>query len=184
MKRGRQEVPQHIIRQMFILQSEGMSYNKIGERLNVAPNTVRTHLNKKDNIAKHGDLLHEIEEINQKSNHDIIELIKSNRYSEIANNIVDMFNKDNLEEERQSNGIRNLISLLGNTVDKTIKLKNLEIREKELEISLRQLELKEKELNARLENPEAFVTPIIIDDSQSVAEWYKTNGTDKPYIKN
>ena len=105
------------------------------------------------------------EEMKKKDTDNLIELVKSTRYTNIANNIVDMFNRDNLEEEREKNGIRNLISLLGNTIDKTIKVMSLEIREKELEISLRQLAIKEKELELRISNPDAFATVHIINDA-------------------
>jgi hypothetical protein len=93
----------------------------------------------------------------------------------IANNIVDIFTKENLIEENNKNGIRNLISLLGNTVDKTMALKRLDIQEKQLELSIRQLELKEQELAARLENPDAFATVQIINDAPIKETAYGTN---------
>ena len=175
MARGRKQIQEHIIREMFILHSDGMSANEIGERLNKAPNTVLKYLKDETYIAQYGELLQEIEQIHKKSNETIIELVKSTRYSDIANNIVDIFTKANLEEERESNGIRNLISLLGNTIDKTIALKRLDIQDKQLELQVRTLELKEKELEARIENPDAFATVQIINDAPQKETPYGTN---------
>ena len=172
MAKGRASTSQHIIRQMFILNAEGMTPNKIAERLNIAANTVRKHLADKSNIEQYGDLMSEIEQMHIKSNNDVIDLIKSTRYSDITNNIIELLNKENLETELATNGIRNLINLLGNTVDKTLALKRTEIQEREytlkertLAIKERELELKEKELNARIDNPDAFATVTIINDA-------------------
>ena len=63
-------------------------------------------------------------------------------------------------------------------------IKKLDIQQQQLELQIRTLELKEKELNARMDNPEAFVQSIILNDSDQVAEWYRKNGTDKPYSQN
>lgn len=175
MPRGRASTNEDTIRKMFILHGENVTPNKIAARLKIAPNTVRKHLADKDNIARYGDLMNEIEQMHSKSNMEVLELVKSVRYSEIANTIVDMLNPTNLEEERKERGLRNHINLLGNVIDKSIKLQNLDIRHKELEISLKQLELKEKEFNARMENPEAFAVVQIVNDAPMVDNNYGTN---------
>ena len=153
MARGRKQIQEHVIREMFILNSDGMSANDIGKRLNKAPNTVLKYLRDKTYIAQYGELMSEIEQIHKNSNLEIIELVKSTRYSDIANNIVDLFNQENLEKELSKSGIRNLINLLGNTVDKTMAIKKLDIQQQQLELQIRTLELKEKELSARMDNP-------------------------------
>ena len=99
MPRGRSSTPDHIVRQCFILQEELRTYSAIGRRLNLAPNTVKRILNDKDNIAKYGDLMQEIAKIQEKANNEIIQMIDSNRYSELANNIMDLFTQEALEEE-------------------------------------------------------------------------------------
>ena len=191
MPRGRSSISPYVIREIFILNGKGMTPNKIAQALKIAGNTVRKHLADKDNISKYSNLMNEIEQINENSNNKIIELVKSQQYSNIALNITELFSKDNLTEEFRNNGIRSLISLLGNTVDKTMALKRYEIQEREyglkertLAIKERELELKEKELNARLENPDAFSNIVIIDDTSLANKYYKDNGIEKQYADN
>jgi len=175
MARGRKSTPQHTIRQCFILQGELKTYSAIGRALELAPNTVKSILLNETYIAKYGDLMQEIAKIEKDSNLEIIELVKSNRYSKIANDIVGLFTIENLTKEMGISGIRNLTNLLGNTVDKTMAIKKLDIDEKRLELQIRTLELKEKELNARLDNPEAFAVVQIINDAPMKEAPYGTN---------
>ncbi len=184
MGRGRASTSEDIIRKMFILHAEGLTPNVIGERLNKAPNTVRKHLADEANIEQYGDLMNKIEQIHKQSNLEIIDLIQSTKYSEIANNIVGLFNKENLQTEFSNNGIRSLISLLGNTVDKTMSLKRYELSKQELALKERTLALKEKELEARLDNPDAFSNIVIVDNTSEAAKYYKEHGIEKPYAEN
>jgi len=157
MARGRKSTPEHVVKQCFYLQPDLKTYSAIGREVNLAPNTVKSILTNKSNIASYGTILQEIAEINDKSHLMILEQIKSVKYSTITSNIIDIFNKDNLDKEFDSNGIRSLVSLLGNTIDKAFKVENLKLRQKELN-------LKEKELDLRITNPESFTAPVIIAD--------------------
>ena len=175
MARGRKQTDEKTIRECILLYEELQSYSEVGRRLSLAPNTVKKIVNSDEYLQNNADLLQKYAKLKEKDTNDIIELIKSARYSDIANNIVDIFTKENLIAENNKNGIRNLISLLGNTVDKTMALKRLDIQEKQLELSIRQLELKEQELAARLENPDAFATVQIINDAPIKETAYGTN---------
>ena len=170
MPRGRKMTGDKTVRECIVLYEELQNYSEVARRLNIAVNTVKNIVTNKDLLQKHSDLMQKYAEVKEKDTNDLIELVKSARYTNIANNIVDMFNKENLEEERQSNGIRNLINLLGNTVDKTIKIKNLAIKERELAI-------KEKELELRISNPELFHTVNIINDAPIIREEYNEQRT-------
>lgn len=177
MPRGRKMTDDKTVRECIVLYEELQNYSAVAKRLNIAVNTVKNIVNNDELLQKHSDLMQKYAKVKEKDTNDLIELVKSARYTDIANNIVDMFNRDNLEEERKTNGIRNLISLLGNTVDKTIKIKNLEVRQKELEISLRQLAIKEKELELRISNPELFHTVNIINDAPTIRDEYNEQHT-------
>jgi hypothetical protein len=170
MPRGRKPMSPEKMKQCVLLYEELQSYSEVGRRLDLAPNTVKRIVNDKDILQSNDELLQEYAKIKQKDTNDLLELVKSVRYTNIANNIVDILTLDNLEHERQTNGIRNLISLLGNTIDKTVKIKNVEIKLAELEIKRQLLSIKEKELELRITNPEAFHTVNIINDAPTIKE--------------
>jgi sulfatase maturation enzyme AslB (radical SAM superfamily) len=175
MPRGRKQTDDKTIRECILLYAELQSYSEVGRRLNLAPNTVKKIVNNEELLQKHSDLMQKYEEVKKQETNDLIELVKSVKYSNIANNIVDMFDRDNLEQERNTNGIRNLISLLGNTIDKTIKIKELEIKQQQLELSIRQLALREKELDARLDSGETFANVQIVNDAPIRDDSYGAN---------
>ena len=175
MPRGRKMTDDDTVRKCIVLYQELQNYSAVSRRLNIAVNTVKSIVNNDELLQKHNDLLQKYAKEKKKETNDIIELVKSTRYIEIANNIVDMLDREGLEKERDLNGIRNLISLLGNTVDKTIKIRELDIKEKQLELSIRQLALKEKELEMRQENPDAFATVHIINDAPTRDDSYGAN---------
>lgn len=133
MARGRKSTDEHIIRQMFILHGDGMTPNKIAERLKIAPNTVRAHLKDNANIERYGELLSEIKQVHAKSNKEVIELINANRYEEILGNALNLLTKENMQKDFDKSGLRNIINLQGNIIDKLIKLKELELRKLEAE---------------------------------------------------
>jgi hypothetical protein len=170
MARGRKVTEDKKVRECILLYQDMQNYSKVGEALNLAPNTVKKIVNDKQLLQKHDDLLQKYAKIKQKDTNDLLELVKSTRYTDIANNIVDILTLDNLEHERQTNGIRNLISLLGNTIDKTVKIKNVEIKLAELDIKRKLLSIKEKELELRITNPEAFHTVNIINDAPTIKD--------------
>jgi len=120
----------------------------------------------------------------QDNNNNLLDMIKSIRYSDIVKDGLSMFSKSNMQIEFDSRGMRSIIALVGNSFDKGMALERLQLDKRKLSISERTLDLKEKELNARIENPEAFASVTILNDSEQVAKWYKENGTDAAYIKN
>lgn len=175
MSRGRKKTDDKTVRECIVLYQELQNYSAVARHLNVAVNTVKNIMNNDELMQKHSDLLQKYAKEKKKETNDIIELVRSTRYINIANDIVDMLDREGLEQERNKNGIRNLINLLGNTVDKTIKVKELSIKEKQLELSIRQLDLKEREFEARLENPEAFATVQIVNDAPTRDDSYGAN---------
>ena len=112
-------------------------------------------------------------EIKQNEAKEILDIVRSEKYSTIASNIVDLFDKESLIIERDTRGIRSLTALLGNTIDKTIELRKLAIAERKIEVQERMLELKEQELQARIDNPDAFSNIQIINDANEVAKYTK-----------
>jgi len=120
----------------------------------------------------------------QENNDKLLDMIKSVRYSDIVKDGLSMFNKENMQTEFELRGLRSIIALVGNSFDKGMAYEKLDLDKRKVELQERTLELKEQELQARLENPEAFTTVTIIDDSDKVNEWYAKHGTDKPYINN
>lgn len=120
-------------------------------------------------------VLNKMDQIEQESNDDLLEIIKSTQYSEITKRAMKLLTPDNLEEEFAKRGIGKLIVLMGNSFDKALATERLELEKRAMTLKERTLELKEKELNARIENPEAFTTVTIINDIEEAKVHYKEN---------
>ena len=155
------------------LYAELQNYSEVARRLDVAPNTVRNIIKRAENNERNAEILQEYKEVKKNERLEILELVKSAKYSRIANDIVGLLDRESLRTELEKRGIRNLTALLGNSVDKIVKVHELEIHKKKLELQERKLALKEKELEARMERPELFDNVTIINDADKAAEYYE-----------
>lgn len=162
---------------IMLLYTQYENYSKVAKQVGVAVNTVRNVIKRAKKGKKNANRLQEYENIKKNEQKEILELVKSTKYSNIANNIVDLFNKESLENELERYGIKNLISLLGNSIDKTIKVQELELHKEKVALQTRTLELKERELEARLEKPEAFGNVTIINDADDEYGKYRKSHT-------
>jgi hypothetical protein len=129
-------------------------------------------------------VLNKMDQIEQESNDDLLEIIKSIQYSNITKNAMKLLTPDNLEEEFVKRGIGKLIVLMGNSFDKALATERLELEKRAMTLKERTLELKEKELNARIENPDAFSNVVIIDDTKEAYKYYQANGMEEQYDNN
>lgn len=156
-----------IDRMVYLKTEEQKSDTAIAKLVGVSRGTVIKYL--KDNLyiksKQNEQFVQQYKEIKQNDAKEILDIIRGEKYSTITSNIIDLFDKESLKNERDTRGIRSLTALLGNTVDKTIALKKLELDERNTLVKEKTLELKEKELNARIENPDAFATVQIINDA-------------------
>jgi len=116
----------------------------------------------------------------QESNNDLLRMIKSVRYSDIARDVISLFTKANMKKELESRGLRSLITLQGVMFDKGMAYEKLQLDVKKLNLQERTLELKERELAARIDNPDAFTTVTIINDVEEAKEHYKVK--EKRYV--
>lgn len=156
-----------IDRMIYLKTEEQKTDSAIARIVGVSRGTVIKYL--KDNLyiksKQNEQFVQQYKEIKQNEAKEILDIVRSEKYSTIASNIVDLFDKESLKIERDIRGIRSLTALLGNTIDKTIKLKQLALDERKVDVAERTLELKEQELQARIDNPEAFANVTIINDA-------------------
>jgi hypothetical protein len=111
-----------------------------------------------------------INENRQIENNNLLEKIKSIRYNDIVTDVLSLFTKKNMEKELDVRGMRSLIALQGNMLDKGMAYERLELEKRKVDIAERMLELKEEELEARINNPDAFATVQIINDAPKEEE--------------
>ena len=168
MARGRKETPEETKRRCFILYDELQSYSGVGRQLDLAPNTVKSIILNANNIAKYGDLMQQIAKRKQENNDDLIERIKGIRYNEIVGDVLSLFTLKNMRTEMEVRGMRALIALQGNMLDKGMAYEKLVLDKRRIELAERTLELKEQELNARLDNPDAFSNIVIVNDLEEL----------------
>lgn len=164
-------------RMVYLKTEEQKSDSAIAKLVGVSRGTVIKYL--KNNLyiksKQNEQFVQQYKDIKEKEANDILGIVRSERYSTIANNIVDLFDKDALIKELDVRGMRNLTALLGNTIDKTIELRKLDIAERKMTVAERTLELKEQELQARIDNPDAFATIQIINDAPIESSKYGTS---------
>jgi len=119
--------------------------------------------------------LNKIKQIEQEANDELLELVKSTQYSEITKNAMALLTPENLQHEFSQRGIAKLITLIGNSFDKTFAYEKLQLDKRRMDIHERELELKEQELKARMENPDAFAAIQIINDAPIKDSSYGAN---------
>jgi purine-nucleoside phosphorylase len=141
------------------------NYSHVAKRLNIAPNTVKNVWLSKDEDEDLQKVVQEVANIKKESNEELLNHIKSSTYANITKNAMDLLTPDNLKLEVEQRGIKGLITLIGNSADKVLAVKDMDLKERAMSIRERELELKEMELKARIENPDAFSTVTIINDA-------------------
>jgi len=169
-----------INRMIYLKTEEQQTDTAIAKLVGVSRGTVIKYL--KDNLyiksRQNEQFVEQYKEIKKKEAQDILDIVRSEKYSTIASNIVDLFDKEALKTERDTRGLRGLTALLGNTIDKTLELRKLDLAERKMIVAERTLELKEEELRARIDNPEAFASVTIINDANEYKkEQYDTAHT-------
>lgn len=165
-----------IDRMIYLKTEEQKTDSAIAKLLGVSRTSVTKYC--KDNLyiksKQNKQFVQQYKKIKQDEAKEILDIVRSEKYSTIASDIVNLFDKESLMKERDIRGIRSLTALLGNTIDKTIKLKQLALDERKVDIAERTLELKEQELQARIDNPDAFATVTIVNDAPMETK-YGTN---------
>jgi IS30 family transposase len=159
-------------REIHVLYAEMDSVRKVAQALNISKSAVANILKQdvpKDNV---GQLVDSYKKVREESNKKILELIESNSTANIVRRALDMFTDENLEHDVSKYGIGNMYRVVGMLTDKTLAIKEHEIKLKQLEIKQKQLELKEKELELRISNPEAFQEVHIINDAPEEEKEY------------
>lgn len=118
-----------------LYENEHMPKSKIARKLGVSRNKVIETL--KDEKYRNAQLLNTMEKINKESNESLINMLKTDeRLPSIASKILNLMNDDKmLEAEITKNGLRPLATVLGILSDKSLKAKELDIKENTPEAS-------------------------------------------------
>lgn len=118
-----------------LYENEHMPKSKIARKLGVSRNKVIETL--KDEKYRNAQLLSTMEKINKESNESLINMLKTDeRLPSIASKILNLMNNDEmLEAEIAKNGLRPLATVLGILSDKSLKAKELDIKENTPEAS-------------------------------------------------
>lgn len=157
-------------------ENEHLKNAQIARRLGISRTKVIEVL--KQPKYRNEQLLDSMKEIREEYNQSLLKSLKSDgRTNQIINKILTIVNSDETlnKELQKQGGFRNIMGAMKVIVDTTAKAISNDIEERKILVQERTLELKEKELNARLENPEAFVVPVIINDAPSKGQDEYTN---------
>ena len=160
----------HIV---ILSKNEGKNNTEIARLVGVNRGSVIKVL--KSNWTVNQQFLDDYNKNEQKNNEELLDIIKSVRYKDIAVDGISIFTKENMQKEFDTRGLRSIIALVGNTLDKGMAYEKLQLERAKLDIQERTLELKEQELQARLDNPDAFATVQIINDAPVEGKQYGAN---------
>ena len=160
----------HIV---ILSKNEGKNNTEIARLVGVNRGSVIKVL--KSNWTVNQQFLDDYNKNEQKNNEELLDIIKSVRYKDIAVDGISIFTKENMQQEFDTRGLRSIIALVGNTLDKGMAYEKLQLERAKLDIQERTLELKEQELQARLDNPDAFATVQIINDAPVEGKQYGAN---------
>lgn len=164
--------------------SKKMSKTAISKQLGISRPKVIEIL--KDESYKNLRLIDVVKEIEVKHTESLINILKKDsRLPATVNKILNAINQDEVIDAMIAKGdLKQLMTVFGVLSDKHFGSKRVEQEERRLAIQDRMAVLKERELNARIENPDAFSTVTILNDSKTITDWYKENGTEQEYHKN
>ena len=151
----------------------GEPFSSIAKRLKISKGTVHNvhkRWQKDDDKSK---ILNELEQITQQQTKDIIDMVRSTQYHQVAKYALDLLNEQNMNEEVDRNGITTIYRMLGQFIDKTTSVEELDIKRRQIAIREREVAIREKELELRISNPEAFHTVQIINDAPPTSDEYE-----------
>lgn len=116
---------------------EHLSINAIHKRTKIDRRTITKYINVQDYKKNVQDEQFSVDykKIREESNTKLLDMIKSNDYANITKIAMSLLTRKNLEEEIRKRGIRAVVGLISNSMDKTMALKRLEIEE---EVKLKQ----------------------------------------------
>jgi transposase len=123
------------IRQLHF--EEKLSINAIHKRTKLNRRTITKYVNAQDykKNAQDTQFTEQYKKIREESNSKLLDMIKSNDYANITKTAMSLLTKKTLQDEIAKRGIRAVVGLISNSMDKTMALKRLEIDE---EVKLRQ----------------------------------------------
>lgn len=138
------------IKQVWYLHSvKNMSKSQIALKLELSRNSVIKIL--KDKSTVNAQFIKAAQKVERESNESLLKMLQDDdRIPSIASKILSIFNDDEqLKTEIKRNGLRPLATVIGVISDKVIKA---------------------SELNLRVNSPESFVAPLIVNDADQVAK--------------
>ena len=122
------------IRDLYI--NEKLNISQISKRLNINRRTVTKYINAqsfKEN-AQTTQFTQKLQKVREESNEKLLEMITSNKYAELTETAMGLLTPKVLQEEIDKRGIKAIIGLISNSMDKAMKRKQLAIDE---EVKLR-----------------------------------------------
>ena len=158
---------------VILKETENKNNTEISRHLGIDRGTVIKVL--KSGWKVNQQFINTINENRQIENNNLLEKIKSIRYNDIVTDVLSLFTKENMQNELDVRGMRSLIALQGNMLDKAMAYERLDLEKRKVDIAERTLELKEEELEARINNPDAFATVQIINDAPKEENIYGSN---------
>ena len=158
---------------VILKETENKNNTQISRLLGIDRGTVIKVL--KSGWKVNQQFINTINENRQIENNNLLEKIKSIRYNDIVTDVLSLFTKENMQNELDVRGMRSLIALQGNMLDKAMAYERLDLEKRKVDIAERTLELKEEELEARINNPDAFATVQIINDAPKEENIYGSN---------
>lgn len=158
---------------VILKETENKNNTEISRLLGIDRGTVIKVL--KSGWKVNQQFINTINENRQIENNNLLEKIKSIRYNDIVTDVLSLFTKENMQNELDVRGMRSLIALQGNMLDKAMAYERLDLEKRKVDIAERTLELKEEELEARINNPDAFATVQIINDAPKEENIYGSN---------
>lgn len=151
--------------QIITLLNKGKTFAYIAKRLGVSKGTIHNVKKRWKADPDKQEILNEIEHNNKKAEMRLIDLMQSSAVDGVVALAISKLNEQNINADINKYGIGNMYRLIGMFTDKTLAIKEYDIKLKQLAIKERELSIKEKELELRISNPEAFHEVHIINDA-------------------
>ena len=158
---------------IITLLNAGQPFSFIAKKLKISKGTVHNVHKRWQKDDEKKVILNEIERINHQQTQNVIDMVKSAQYQDVAKYALGLLNEENMDKEIERSGIVNIYRMLGQFIDKTTSVEDLEIRRRQVAIREREVAIKEKELELRISNPEAFHTVQIINDAPPTSDEYE-----------
>ena len=161
------------IEQVFILYEQYQSMSKVATLLKISKGTVHNVLRNERKGSEHERMLNDYKIVKEKSNMKLLDMMQSSLVDNVVEKAIGKLTDENMNADISRNGIGNMYRLIGMFTDKSISIRELDIKLKQLTIREKELSIKEKELELRISNPEAFHTVQIINDAPPTSDEYE-----------